>query len=128
MSKFKEFKEFRKQFGEWSIVEHLLLDAIGKDKDFDYENVKKNGLDLKIFINSKEYDFTNLMIKINNHFIKIENEAKTISNIEIEHLFKEKVSDKLYNILNKLEEVDNAIKSCVSYEENDITDYEIVRI
>ena len=118
MSKYKNYIEFREQFGEYSVADHVILSGLKKEelsKEY-YDNIRKNGLDCKVFVNGTELNFSNVMKLMDKTMDNLEAEAKHISDREIEEKFITKVSDKLYDIINKLDDVDKVVKGCITYD------------
>lgn len=118
MSRFKDYKEFQEKFKRYSISEHVLLHCLGimSKSGKDISELNNTGFDLKLLINGEEFDFSPVMELIDKHFEKLEKDINNIKQENIERLFKEKVTDKLYTILDSLESVDNVVRSCISWE------------
>lgn len=116
MAYFKDYNDLKEKMKEYSLLDHLFLNEVSQLGNEKMRECRE-GFDLKIVINGVELNTEATLKQMNNHFEKMCEEAENLCQEKTEKLFKEKVSDKLYDILDNLNNVDQIVKSCVSWEE-----------
>lgn len=113
MIELKDFTEFRKKWNLESLAGHIFLEALSSIDDTKkiYDDVLKNGLTIELIINGYKVKCPEDVL--NNINISYDQFAEYFNNIketEIENRIKEKMTDKLYSIINKIDDIENLLK------------------